>query len=133
MAVNAHEERARNLARLAALQKQLQKLAEADLAETTRQREELRGQIEHLLEVMSGLSELHRLFPHLYARQLGTLRSREQTLIGQAQLQEQKIVRERTKNERIGEHLADAKGEAERYQEDEALLDLLELVKRPAP
>ena len=129
MAADVFEKRARNLRRLAALQNQLHKLAETDLAETNRQRIVLADQIAHLVEVMGGLSQVHRLFPELYARQLDRLKSRERTLTAQAQIQEQKVLHERTKQERIGDHLAAASAEAERMREDEGLLDLLDAVK----
>ena len=129
MAADAFEKRARNLQRLAALQSQLHKLAETELAETNRQRIVLGEQIAHLVEVMGGLSQVHRLFPELYARQLDKLKSRERALTAQAQIQEQKVLRERTKQERLGEHLATASAEVERIREDEGLLDLLDAVK----
>lgn len=133
MAADAFEKRARNLQRLAALQSQLHKLAETELAETNRQRIVLGEQIAHLVEVMGGLSQVHRLFPELYARQLDKLKSRERALTAQAQIQEQKVLRERTKQERLGEHLATASAEVERMREDEGLLDLLDAVKGAGP
>ncbi|WP_136659691.1 hypothetical protein [Nitratireductor sp. XY-223] len=129
MAADALEKRARNLRRLAALQRQLHKLAESELAETNRQRIAVGEQIARLVEVMGGLSQVHRLFPQLYARQMVKLKSRESTLTAQAQLQEQKVLRERTKQDRIGEHLAAAAGEAEMMREEESILDLLDAVK----
>ncbi|WP_419909699.1 hypothetical protein [Hoeflea sp.] len=132
MAADAFEKRARNLRRLAALQAQLHRLAETELAETNRQRIAVDAQIAHLVEVMGALSQVHRLFPELYARQLDKLKSRERTLAAQARIQEQKVLRERTKEERIGEHLADARDEADRLRDDEVLLDLLDAVKGSA-
>ena len=126
MVADPGKERARSLGRLALLQRQLQRLAETELADTNRQREEVSEQIERLIEAMGGFSHVHRLFPHLYARRLEKLREREQALAGRSRLQEQKAMREKTRCERIGEHLAEARDDARRQSDEDGLLDMLE-------
>ncbi len=127
MAGNNHKARAKSLQKLTGLQLQLLNLAQAELAQTHRQRDLLNEQIAKLMEAMNGMSTPHRLFPHLYARQLDNLRGREQVLIGQSALQEQKILTERTKSDRMAQRLGEARKQVARQVEEEELMDLIEL------
>ncbi|MCY6382371.1 hypothetical protein [Hoeflea prorocentri] len=126
MAADPRQERVRTLGRLALLQRQLQRLAETELADTNRQRAEVEEQIARLIEAMGGFSHVHRLFPHLYAKRLDKLKERGQALTGKARLQEQKARREKTRCERIGDHLDNVLEEASRQSDEDELLDLVE-------
>lgn len=133
MVADARTKRIGGLQRLVALQRQLQKLAEADLAHALREREEVRQAIENLVNAMSGMSTPHRLFPHLYARQLSTLKTRDQVLAGQVELHKARINTERTRGDRVGHKLDQANLDSDRHTDDEALFDLLDSIVKADP
>lgn len=130
MVADPRTKRIAGLQRLVALQRQLQKLAEADLAQANREREDVRVAIENLISAMSGMSATHRLFPHLYARQLSTLKARDQVLVGQIELHKARINTERTRGDRVGDRLDKANLDSERHFDDEALFDMLDGVTK---
>ena len=130
MAVDASAKRIISLQKLMKLQRQLQRLAEADLARVNRERGEVQIAMEELVDAMSGMSATHRLFPHLYARQLSNLKARDQVLAGQAEVHRGRIDTERKRGERVGERLDMANLESERHGDDEVLLDLLDAVRK---
>lgn len=130
MVADPRTKRIAGLRRLVALQRQLQKLAEADLAQANREREEVRRAIENLVAAMSGMTATHRLFPHLYARQLSTLKARDQVLAGQIDLHRARINTERTRGDRVDHRLDQANLDNERHFDDEALFDLLDGVRK---
>lgn len=131
MAADAQIRRVRNLQRLVRLQDQLRKRAEADLAQATRDRDAVVTAINDLLDAMGGLSETHRLFPHLYAGQLGRLKTREQVLNGQIERHRARIDTERKRGEKVGEQLDQANVDIDRHVQDEGLFDLLDQVGKP--
>ncbi|MCR9137915.1 MAG: hypothetical protein NXI27_18095 [Alphaproteobacteria bacterium] len=130
MVADPRTKRIAGLQRLVTLQRQLQKLAEADLAQANREREDVRIAIENLVAAMSGMSATHRLFPHLYARQLSTLKARDQVLVGQIELHKARINTERTRGDRVGDRLDKANQDSERHFDDEALFDMLDGVNK---
>ncbi len=131
MAADPQSKRVRNLQRLVRLQEQLRKRAEADLAQATRDREAVQVAIDDLVQAMGSLSETHRLFPHLYAGQLGRLKTREQVLDGQIERHRARIDTERKRGERVGERLDRANLDIDRHRQDEGLFDLLDQVGKP--
>jgi hypothetical protein len=130
MVASAQSKRAQSLQRLVALQRQLQKLAEADLAYTIRERDQLMRAIEDIVEAMSGMSAPHNLFPHLYARRLSSLKTKDQMLAGQVELHMSRINTERTRGDRAGQKLDRVNQETERHLQDETLFDLLDQMKK---
>ncbi len=126
MVADAREKRIAGLRRLMRLQRQLQRLAEADLAHAMREREEVRQAIENLVDAMSGMSTPHNLFPHLYASRLGSLKARDQVLAGQIELHKTRINTERTRGDRVGERLDRVNLDRQRHVDDETLFDLLD-------
>lgn len=130
MVADPRTKRIVGLRRLVALQRQLQRLAEADLAQANREREEVCSAIENLVEAMSGMSATHRLFPHLYARQLSTLKARDQMLAGQIDLHRARLNTERTRGDRVDHKLDQVNQDNERHFDEEALFDMLDGVRK---
>ena len=126
--MDSEAKRLRGLRRLVALQAQLQRLAEADLAQAMRDRDAVRASIDGLLQAMGGLSDTHRLFPHLYAKQLARLKARDQVLAGQIERHRARINAEKKRGERVGERLGRASQALERQDQEEGLFDLLDQV-----
>lgn len=120
------ESRYKKLRRLTAVQRQLEHLAEMELAELNRQRAFVEERIESLVEALASPKPVHTGFSRLYGGQIGLYKARDQVLSGRVRLQETRLLTERTRTERLEERTR-VEGEAEaRTGEDDAVLDILD-------
>lgn len=122
------EPRSVKLKRLVTVQRQLERLAETDLAETNRERDRISAAIDGVVGAMNSLAPTHRVFSHLYAQRVGTLSLRNQRLDGLASVQEQKLLIERAKADRLQETMKEARTAEEREAEDASLYDLIDQI-----
>lgn len=118
--------RSDKLKRLVVVQRHLEQMAEMDLAMTTQQRQEVAETMDAVASAISSLNPVHRNFSGLYAAQIGKLRQKDIMLAGVQQMHEMRIVRERTKGDRLEEKMRDARDLEEREAEDNAILDLID-------
>lgn len=123
----ATEPKSKKLARLVTLQRHLEKLAENDLAAAVRQRQEIGGAMDNVMEAITSLNELHRPFARDYAERFSRLMTKDQQLEGMQRVHEAKIVKERTKGDRLEERMRDERSLEQRAKEDESVLDLLDM------
>ena len=123
----ATEPKSKKLARLVALQRHLEKLAENDLAAAVRQRQEIGGAMDNVMEAITSLNELHRPFARDYAERFSRLMTRDQQLEGMQKVHEAKILKERTKGDRLEDRMRDERSLEQRASEDESVLDLLDM------
>jgi hypothetical protein len=121
------EKRSAKLKRLVDVQRHLEKLAEYELAETTARQTELAETMDRTMNAMVSLEEHHRVFARNYAANLSRLEVRNQQLKIAQQLQEQKILKEKTKGDRLDERRAEAAMDEDREVQDEAVYNLVEL------
>ena len=98
------QNRSDKLKRLVTVQRHLEKMAEIDLANTTRQRQEVNETMEHVVEAINSLEPVHRSFSYHYSGQYSRLQQQEQMLANVQQMHEMRVVRERTKGDRMEEH-----------------------------
>lgn len=122
------ELRSRKLKRLVKVQRQLERLAEMDLAETNRERDRLTAAIDGAVDAMNSLAPTHRVFSHVYAQRVGALTVRNQRLDGLASVQEQKLLVERSKADRLQETMKHERAAEEREAEDTSLYDLIDQI-----
>lgn len=122
----ASGKRSDKLKRLVAVQRHLEKMAEGELADTSRHRQEITDSMATVMEAISSDNPVHRLFAKDYADRFGRMMIREQQLAGLQQIQEMKVMRERTKAERLEDNMKDARVLEEREAEDNAIYDLLD-------
>jgi len=122
------EARSAKLKRLVAVQRQLERLAEADLAETNRERDRIDAAVDGAIAAMNSLAPTHRVFSHLYAQRVGTLTVRGQRLDGLASVQQQKFRAERAKADRLQESMREARAIEDREAEETALHDLIDRI-----
>lgn len=120
------EPRSLKLRRLVAVQRQLERLAEIELAETNRERDKVSAAIDGVVGALNSLAPTHRVFSHLYAQRVGTLTVRNQRLDGLASVQEQKLLAERAKADRLEETMRDARVAEGRESEEASLFDLID-------
>lgn len=120
--------RSERLGRLVEVQRRIERIAEADLIETNRERDRVLGSIEGTVSAMGSLSGTHILFSQVYARRIAALTTKAQRLHGLAGVQERRLSTERAKGDRLEDGLRSARVAEERSSEDEQLYDLLDLI-----
>jgi len=123
----AEQNRSKKLKRLVTVQRYLEKMAESELAATTRHREEVAQSMEVVIEAIGSMDPVHRQFSHNDAERYGRLRIKDQQLENVQQFQENKVLKERTKGDRLDEHMKDARDLEDREASDQAIYDLLEI------
>lgn len=123
----AQAKKSQKLKRLVSVQRHLEKLAENELADAVRQRQALGESMTNVMDAITSLSDLHRPFARNYAERFSRLMTRDQQLEGMQRVHEAKILRERTKGDRLEERMQDARGQEDRAAEDDAVYDLLDL------
>ncbi len=121
------ESRSKKLKRLVNVQRQLEKMAESDLAATARQRREVAESMEVVIEAIGAMDGVHRLFAQNYAERFGRLTLRDQQLTGVQRMQEIRVLRERTKGDRLEGHMKEARMDEDRLQADESIYDLIDM------
>lgn len=123
----ASDKRSHKLKRLVNVQRHMEKLAEGELADTTRQRSEVSRAMESVIQAISSEDPVHWQFSRNYSSRLGRLRLQDSQLAGMQQLQEMKVLRERTKGDRLEDKMKEARMLEDREAEDNAIYELLEL------
>lgn len=122
----AEQTRSQKLKRLVAVQRHLERMAENELAETSRQRVEVAQSIDRVIDAISSLDPLHMAFSEQYADRFGRLTQKDQQLSNTQSLQEMKVVRERTKADRLEDHMKDAREHETREADDNAVYDIID-------
>ncbi|OJU72375.1 MAG: hypothetical protein BGO05_09695 [Rhizobiales bacterium 63-7] len=121
------ESRSKKLKRLVNVQRQLEKMAESDLAATARQRREVAESMEVVIVAIGAMDGVHRLFAQNYAERFGRLTLRDHQLTGVQRMQEIRVLRERTKGDRLEGHMKEARMDEDRLQADESIYDLIDM------
>lgn len=118
--------RSEKLKRLVTVQRHLEKMAEMDLANTTRQRQEVAETMDAVVEALNSLNPVHRGFSQIYSGQFGRLQQTEQMLANVQQMHEMRVVRERTKGDRMEERMHEAREAEDRAAADASIYDLID-------
>lgn len=119
--------RSDKLKRLVAVQRHLEKMAENELAATTRHRAEVNQSMEEVIEAIGSVNPIHRQFSQQYAERFGRLTVKEKQLAGVQQLQEMKVLKERTKAERLEDNMKDARDHEDREAADNSIYELIDM------
>lgn len=120
------QSRSEKLKRLVGVQRHLEKMAEIDLASTTRQRQEGAETMEAVAGAINSLDPVHRSFSRHYSNQYSKLQQQDQMLANVQQMHEMRVVRERTKGDRMEDHMKDARNAEDREAADDAIYDLID-------
>jgi hypothetical protein len=118
--------RAAKLKRLATIQRQIERMAESELALLHRERQAVTERMDALGEALASPKPAYQPFSRLFGAQLGRLKTKDQMLAGRTQVQERRVLGERAKADRLTDHWANAAAEERRAAEDEDLFDLLD-------
>lgn len=115
------------LARLVSVQRHMERMAESDLSNTARQRDEVSASMHMVMDAIGSLDPVHRLFAQNYAERFDRLANMEKQLAGIQQAQEAKVVRERVKGDRLEENRREARLDEDREAEDNAIYDMVDM------
>jgi len=121
------DKRSQKLKRLMVVQRHLEKLAEYDLADATRQRAEIADSLSSTRDAITSFEEVHRPFARNYADRLQRLNTQDQQLQHLQRSHELRVLKERTKGDRLEERMKDAATLEDRKTEDDAVYDLIDL------
>lgn len=121
------ESRSKKLKRLVNVQRQLERMAEGELAANTEQRREVEQSMDVVMEAISSIKPVHMQFSKNYSERFGRLMVKDKQLAGVQQVLEGKVLRERTKGDRLEDQMKEARELEDREREDNAVYDLLEL------
>jgi hypothetical protein len=122
----AKQSRSEKLERLVKVQRHLEHMAEADLANTTRARREVQESLAAAVEAIGSLAPIHQIFAGLYSGQISRLTAKDQHLETIQQSHESKMSRERAKGDKLEEGMKEARAEEDREAEDMAIYDILD-------
>lgn len=121
------EQKSKKLRRLVDMQRQLERLAEFELSASVAKQAEVTASIVSTITAISSVDPMHQQFAKNYGERLNRLFARSQQIAAQQHLQEAKILKEKTKGDRLQERMEEAKLLEERLREDENMYDLLDL------
>lgn len=121
-------DRSKKLERLVKVQRQLEKMAETELAGITRQRTEVSESLEASVSAVGSLDPVHQRFATLYANQISRLTIKDTQLQALQSVHEQKVLREKAKGDRIAENAKEARALEDRESEDNQVYDLVDLL-----
>ncbi len=119
--------RSDKLKRLVAVQRHIEKMSENELAATTRYRAEVNQSMEETITAIGSMDPIHRQFAQQYAERFGRLTTKERQLAGVQQIQEMKVLRERTKADRLEENRKEARDHEDREAADNSIYELIEM------
>ncbi|GES42660.1 hypothetical protein RsS62_19120 [Rhizobium dioscoreae] len=122
----AEKNRSEKLKRLVAVQRHLERMAENELADTTRQRAEVAEAMERVMVAIGSVDPVHMAFSIHYAERYGRLMIRDQQLESIQTLIQMKVQQERTKADRLEEHMKDARELELRESDDNAVYDIID-------
>ncbi|RWX77032.1 hypothetical protein EPK99_15330 [Neorhizobium lilium] len=123
----ANDSKSEKLRRLVDVQRQLEKLAEFELSVAISRQAEVTTSIVSTINAISSVDSLHQQFAKNYSERLTRLFTRSQQLAIQQNIQEAKVLREKTKGDRLEDKMKDAEVAEERLKEDERMYDLVDL------
>jgi hypothetical protein len=122
----AEKSRSEKLKRLVAVQRHLEQMAEYDLAETNRQRDEVSRSIDAVVTALGSMDPIHRAFSQSYADRFERLSTKDKQLTGMEELHAMRLQQERAKADRLEESMKDALEEERREADDNAVYDTID-------
>lgn len=119
--------RSKKLQRLVKVQRHLEHMAENDLAATTRLRAEVAEDLDVVVEAIGSVDSIHQLFASLYSSQISRLTAKDQHLENVQKAQEQKIMREKAKADRLEDKAKHARDHEDGERQEQSIQELLDI------
>jgi len=123
----ADQSKSKKLDRLAKVQGHLKKMAENELALTTRERNELTEKIDALSGYLTSFDPIHQDMLKHYVMRHSRLKARDVRLESIQQAQENQVLRETKKGEKLLEKRDDAREDEARERDDNSIYELIDL------
>jgi hypothetical protein len=123
----ADSSRSGKLQRLVKVQRHLEHMAENELAATSRARAEVARDLEVVVEAIGSVDSIHQLFASIYSSQISRLTAKDQHLETMQQVQEQKILREKAKADRLQAKALVARDAEDNASQESAIQELLDI------
>ncbi|MBY2908949.1 hypothetical protein [Rhizobium leguminosarum] len=120
------KKRSQKLKRLLSVQRHIERMAENDLAETSRQRVEVNVAMDDVILALGSMDPVHHAFSQNYADRFGRLTIKDQQLTGMQQIHEMRLTRERAKGDRLEEGMQEALEAERREADDNAVYDVID-------
>ncbi|MBY5410058.1 hypothetical protein HFO98_16590 [Rhizobium leguminosarum] len=120
------KKRSQKLKRLLAVQRHIERMAENDLAETSRQRVEVNVAMDDVILALGSMDPVHHAFSQNYADRFGRLTIKDQQLTGMQQVHEMRLTRERAKGDRLEDGMKEALEAERREADDNAVYDVID-------
>ncbi len=123
----SEDKKSDKLRRLVDVQRQLEKLAEYELSVSIARQAEVTSSIMSTIDAISSVDPMHKQFAKNYSERLNRLFTRSQQIAAQQSVQETKVLKEKTKGDRLEDRMKEAELAEERLVEDERMYDLVDL------
>jgi hypothetical protein len=123
----ADQSKSAKLGRLVKVQRHLEHMAENELAATTRARSELADDLDAVIAAIGSVDTIHQRFASIYSGQISRLTAKDQHLQTVQQIQEQKILREKAKADRLAERAGDAREQEDSDAQERSIQELLDI------
>lgn len=123
----ADPSRSGKLMRLVKVQRHLEHMAENELAATTRARAEVAEDLDAVVAAIGSGDSIHQLFASLYSGQISRLTAKDQHLQNVQQIQEQKILREKAKADRLAEKAHEAREAEDGEAQEKSIYELIDI------
>ncbi|CAN7179468.1 MULTISPECIES: hypothetical protein [Rhizobium] len=120
------KKRSQKLKRLLSVQRHIERMAENDLAETSRQRVEVNVAMDDVILALGSMDPVHHAFSQNYADRFGRLTIKDQQLTGMQQIHEMRLTRERAKGDRLEDGMKEALEAERREADDNAVYDVID-------
>jgi len=118
--------RSQKLKRLLSVQRHIERMAENDLAETSRQRVEVNAAMDDVILALGSMDPVHHAFSQNYADRFGRLSIKDLQLTGMQEVHEMRLARERAKGDRFEEGIKEALEAERREADDNAVYDVID-------
>ncbi|ACI53646.1 hypothetical protein GGI64_002514 [Rhizobium leguminosarum] len=118
--------RSQKLKRLLSVQRHIERMAENDLAETSRQRIEVNAAMDDVILALGSMDPVHHAFSQNYADRFGRLSIKDLQLTGMQEVHEMRLARERAKGDRFEEGMKEALEAERREADDNAVYDVID-------
>ncbi|EJC74184.1 hypothetical protein Rleg10DRAFT_2659 [Rhizobium leguminosarum bv. trifolii WSM2012] len=118
--------RSQKLKRLLSVQRHIERMAENDLAETSRQRVEVNAAMDDVIVALGSMDPVHHAFSQNYADRFGRLSIKDKQLTGMQEVHEMRLARERAKGDRFEEGMKEALEAERREADDNAVYDVID-------
>jgi aminoglycoside phosphotransferase (APT) family kinase protein len=121
------QNRSDKLKRLVTVQRHMERMAEIELSKTTQARQMVGDAMTDTLAALTSFDPIHQALSGSYSTRYGRLKTQDKQLENLQEVNELRVLRERTKADKLEEHFLEARQHEEREADDKSIEDLMEI------